>query len=286
MEHRTLPTNGIHLHAVTAGDADAPLVLLLHGFPELWYTWRDYLPHLAEAGLFAVAPDQRGYNLSDKPPQVKDYAIDELAADVVGLIATLGKRRAILVGHDWGAAVAWWTAMTRPDLVERLVVMNVPHPLAMRDFMFRHPSQLLKSWYMFFFQVPLFPELTFARRDGRDMFERMRRTGRLHAFSDADEAVYREAWRQPAAVTSMLNWYRAAPRIVPRTAPDGAIQPDTLIIWGKQDDLLDHRMAEDSAARCRSVRIEYFEEATHWVQHEERESVRRLLVSFCGTQGG
>lgn len=286
MEHRTLPANGIHLHAVTAGDPDAPLVVLLHGFPELWYAWKDYLPQLAEAGFFAVAPDQRGYNLSDKPPRVKDYAIDALAADVIGVMDALGKDRAIVVGHDWGAAVAWWTAMTHPDRVDRLVVMNVPHPLAMREFMFRHPSQLLKSWYMFFFQVPLFPELTFARRDGRDMFERMRRVGRPGAFTDADEPIYLEAWRQPAAVTSMINWYRAALGMLTSAPPDRPIEPRTLIIWGKQDDLLDHRMAEASAARCRSVRIEYFEEATHWVQHEEQESVSRLLLSFCGTEEG
>ncbi len=279
MEHRSIDTNGIRLHAVTAGDPDRPLSLLLHGFPELWYAWRRYLPILAEAGLFAVAPDQRGFNLSDKPRPVSAYALDVLADDVIGMMDALGKKTAALAGHDWGAAVAWWTAMRHPDRVSRLAVINVPHPLVMRSFLFTHPSQMAKSWYMFFFQLPLLPELAFSRSEGRAVYRRVVKTARPGAFRPEDEAVYLEAWRQPGAVRAMLNWYRAAFReLLPPAIRSPEIKPDTLIVWGKQDELLDVRLAEASTQLCRSVRTEYFDQATHWVHHEEVDAVSRLLV--------
>jgi pimeloyl-ACP methyl ester carboxylesterase len=279
MEHRTISTNGVHLHAVGEGDPNAPLVILLHGFPEFWWSWRRYLPVFADAGYLAVAPDQRGFNLSDKPDPVSAYDVDVLSADVLGLMDAFGRDQAALVGHDWGAVVAWWTAMRHPDRVSRLSVINVPHPLVMRSFMLQHPSQVAKSWYVFFFQIPLLPELAFARNDGRDVFDRMVRMSRPGAFSREDEEALREAWRQPGAVHSMLNWYRAAVRkLLPPTGNDPTIRPETLIVWGKQDELLDWRMAEESARTCRWARVEYFESGGHFVLHEEVDAVSKLLV--------
>jgi pimeloyl-ACP methyl ester carboxylesterase len=279
MEHRTISTNGIKLHAVTAGDAAAPLVILLHGFPEFWYAWREYLPIFADAGYLAVAPDQRGFNLSDKPGPTSAYDLEELSADVLGIADAFGRERAVLVGHDWGAIVAWWTAMRHPERVSRLAVINVPHPLVMRRFMLEHPSQVAKSWYVWFFQIPLLPELSFMRRDGQHVLDRMVRSARPGTFSREDEEAYRAAWRQPGAVHSMLNWYRAAVRkLLPPAGGDPAVLPETLIVWGKQDDLLDARMADESARACASARVEYFDAATHWVHHEERDAVARLLL--------
>jgi pimeloyl-ACP methyl ester carboxylesterase len=283
MEHRRIRTNGIELHAVGSGDPKHPLVLLLHGFPEFWYGWRSYLEPLSQAGLYALAPDQRGFNTSDKPPRVADYHLDILAEDVLGLIEAHGREDAFLVGHDWGAAVAWWVAMKHPKRVKKLAVLNVPHPVAMRHFMFRHVSQLRRSWYMFFFQLPLMPELAFQKDDGAKVFDGMARQARPGTFTADDEAAYREAWRQPAAVTSMLNWYRSAFRslLLPDALPTGArIEPETLILWGKRDINLDARMAEESAKFCRSVRIEWFEDASHWVQHEERDAITQLLTDY------
>jgi pimeloyl-ACP methyl ester carboxylesterase len=279
MEHRTLATNGIKLHAVTAGDPDAPLVILLHGFPEFSYAWRKYLPILADAGYLAVAPDQRGFNLSDKPGPTSAYDLEELTADVLGIIDSFGRAQAAIVGHDWGAIVAWWLAMRHPERVSRLAAINVPHPLVMRDFTLKHPSQMAKSWYVWFFQIPLLPELSFMRHDGQHVLDRMMREARPGTFSADDLDAHRGAWRQPGAVHSMVNWYRAAVRkLLPPTDQDPTIKPPTLIIWGKRDHLLDVRMAEESARVCVSARVEYFENAGHFVQHEEFEAVSQLLL--------
>src|SRR5215471_13220996 len=146
-EHHTADVGGLRLHYVVAGAG--PLVVFLHGFPEFWYSWRHQLPALAEAGFRAVAPDLRGYNESDKPVRVRNYRIDLLARDVAGLIAALGQRRAVVVGHDWGGAIAWWLAMRRPEVVERLVILNAPHPAMMLREL-ANPFQLLRSWYAYF----------------------------------------------------------------------------------------------------------------------------------------
>src|SRR5205807_2242388 len=139
-----------------------PPAVLLHGFPEFWYSWRHQLPALAAAGFRVIAPDMRGYNLSAKPPGIRSYCLEALTGDVVGLVRHLGYERAVIAGHDWGGAVAWHTALTRPDVVERLVILNSPHPATfLREL--RTFAQLRKSWYMFFFQLPLLPELMIRR---------------------------------------------------------------------------------------------------------------------------
>ena len=150
-----IKTNGVKLHVVQSGPVDGPLVILLHGFPEFWYGWRKQIPALANAGFRVWAPDQRGYNTSEKPPNVRDYRLDKLADDVAGLIGISGRRRVTVVGHDWGGAVAWWLAANYPELVERLVILNVPHPLVMQRLIYTDPRQTLRSWYMFFFSDPL-----------------------------------------------------------------------------------------------------------------------------------
>lgn len=279
IELRHLATNGIVLHTALAGPEDGPLVILLHGFPELWYAWRPYIERLASAGYRVMAPDQRGYNLSDKPPGVGAYMIDALTQDVLGLIDAAGRDSAHVVGHDWGAAVAWWTALTAPDRVASLVAMNVPHPVVMRRHLLSNPAQTLKSWYMFFFQLPFLPEGAMHLGGGRALFQRIRALGRPHAFRDEDERIYLEAWRQPGAARSMINWYRAALRLAVRPPPeDSRIRPRTLVVWGARDQLLGREMVPPSLALCDQARAVYFEEATHWVQHEELEAVSQLLL--------
>jgi pimeloyl-ACP methyl ester carboxylesterase len=153
-----VPTHGVTLSVLEAGPCDGPLVVLLHGFPELSYTWKAQLAALSEAGCFVVAPDQRGYATSDKPEGIRAYHLDELARDTVGLIDHYGREDAVVVGHDWGAAVAWWVALQHPQRVRRLVVMNVPHPTVFERTLRTNLGQLKRSWYMGFFQLPHFPE--------------------------------------------------------------------------------------------------------------------------------
>jgi pimeloyl-ACP methyl ester carboxylesterase len=274
---------GVRLHYVEAGAG--PLVILLHGFPEFWYSWRRQLPALAAAGFHVVAPDMRGYGLSDKPAGWRSYDLQALADDVAGLIAHFGQPSANVAGHDWGAAVAYGVAMYHPEVVRRLAILNVPHPERMLAG-FRTLRQLRKSWYMFFFQIPGLPE-ALMRRDGYSFAKRSLRADSPGTFSDADLERYVEAWSQPGALTGMINYYRAALRRSPRSAQQrlSPVQCPTLVIWGRRDRHLGAELAEPSRRWVPDVRMEWLPEATHWVQHEEPERVSALLADFFAPGG-
>jgi epoxide hydrolase 4 len=275
----------VRLHYVEAGDG--PMVVLLHGFPEFWFSWRFQIPALAEAGFRIVAPDMRGYNLSSRPAGVAAYDMDRLTGDIRDLIHERGAESAFLVGHDWGAAVAWATAMNHPEVVERLAILNVPHPRQMLHGL-RRPGQLLKSWYMVFFQLPWLPErLARARRWSlfRYGFERDARPG---AFTPADIERYVEAWSKPGAATAMINYYRAVFRQSPGRAEARirTITAPTRVIWGERDRYLGLELAEPDAADVPNLeRVIRLPNASHWVQHDEPERVARLLVEFFASPG-
>jgi pimeloyl-ACP methyl ester carboxylesterase len=269
------------LHYVEAGEG--PLVLLLHGFPEFWYGWRFQIPALAAAGFRVVAPDMRGYNLSSKPAGVAAYDLDRLAVDVRDLIQERGAQAARVAGHDWGAAVAWGVAMNHPQVVERLAILNVPHP---RPFLsaLRRPGQATKSWYMFFFQLPWLPER--AAQAQRWRFFRTFALGsaaRPDAFTREDLDRYVEAWSQPGAATAMINYYRAVFRQSPRRAEGRirVVQAPTMVIWGDRDRYLGKELAEpDRADVPKLERVVRLPEASHWVQHDEPDRVNALLIEF------
>jgi pimeloyl-ACP methyl ester carboxylesterase len=279
VEHVRMRTNGVSLHVAAAGPKDGPLVVLLHGFPEFWYGWRRFIQPLAERGFRVLAPDQRGYNISDKPRGLGAYTLDELARDVSGLIEASGRTRAHLVGHDWGAAVAWWTAVKSPTRVERLVAINVPHPRVMWRQLLTNPTQLRRSWYMLFFQLPLLPERAFlhggSHRAIRLAFERGSRPG---TFTSEELEEYRRAWRERGAMPAMLNWYRAALRHPPSEPRDLRVRPPTLVIWGTADAFLGEELIDPSLALCDDGRAERLPGCTHWVVHEEPKRVLELIV--------
>lgn len=277
---RFVETNGVRLHVVEAGPQDGPPVVLLHGFPEFWYGWRAQLPALAGAGLRVIVPDQRGYNTSSKPRGIAAYAIERLAGDVVGLLDEAEERRACIVGHDWGALVAWWLALAHPDRVERLAVLNVPHPAVMRRQLASNPRQLLRSWYVLMFQLPWLPE-ALLRRGNFAMLARALRGGRRGTCSDADLARYRQAWAQPGALGAMLDWYRAAPRIAARPLPSVRVRVPTLLLWGARDRFLGRELAAPSAALCDDGALHFYERASHWLQHDEAASVNERLTAFA-----
>lgn len=280
MRHSYADLGDVRLHYAEEGEG--PLVILLHGFPEFWFSWRFQIPALAAAGFRVVAPDMRGYNLSSRPSKVAAYDTDRLAADVRGLIRELGAERAHLAGHDWGAAVAWITAMNHPEVVERLAILNVPHPRRMLQGL-RTPRQLAKSWYILFFQLPWLPEL--SARAGRwwgwrRLFEREARPG---AYTPEDIQRYVEAWSQPGAPRAMLNYYRAALRQSPRRA-EARIHPveaPTIVIWGQGDIHLGAELAEPEHADVPNLeRVVRLPEASHWVHQDEPERVNELLAEF------
>ncbi len=280
LDDLTLPGDGVRLHAVRAGPADGPPVVLLHGFPEFWYGWRHQLGPLAAAGFRAVAVDQRGYATSDKPARVCDYNLNSLAADVASAIAALGVERAAVVGHDWGGVVAWWLAVNHPGRVSRLVILNAPHPVVMRRALRTDPLQMLRSWYAFLMQVPGLTEWLSRLGNWRGLERGLRKSSRPGTFTDADFARYREAWSRPGAFPAMVNWYRAALRAPPAIPADARVHVPTLVLWGAKDRFIRRKYAEKSAAMCDDGRLEVFEEATHWVQHEEAGRVNGRLIEF------
>lgn len=280
--HREIDVGEVRLHCAESGAG--PLVILLHGFPEFWYSWRYQIPALVEAGYHVVAPDMRGYNLSGKPRGVRAYDASRLADDVAGLARALGAERAIVVGHDWGAAVAWSFAMRHPELLDRLVILNVPHPMRMFQGL-RTWRQARKSWYMFFFQLPWLPEWAMRRR-GYSWLHRMFRADpvRKGAFSDSDIERYVEAAARPGALTGAINYYRAAFRRSPRrTRADLAtIERPVLVIWGTHDRYLGRELAEPDPRWVPDVRVEYLPDASHWVQVDRPDRVNALMLEFLG----
>ena len=279
--HQTVATNGISLHVAQAGDSNNPLVIMLHGFPEFWYGWRKQIRAIAGAGYWVWAPDQRGYNLSDKPKGFAAYSLDELAADVLGLIQAAGRERCTLIGHDWGGSVAWWVANKYPDQLEKLVVLNSPHHRVFGKTLRASRQQKRKSRYMFFFQIPYLPEIA-LRFKNNWLLERAMRASRQGAYTDADLQQYHEAWNQPGAIPAMLNWYRAAFKVRPRPPEDRRIKAPTLLLWGKRDAALGWEMAQPSIDFCDEGKLVFFDDATHWIAAEEAERVNGLILEFLG----
>lgn len=290
IHHRFARVNGVRLHYVEAHPTTARrddsnsgrLCLLLHGFPEFWYSWRRQIPALAAAGFHVLAPDLRGYNLSDKPPGVSSYRIDTLVGDVIGLIAHAGEEKAAIIGHDWGGVVAWQLAMHHPQTVEKLVILNAAHPAAyLREL--RSWRQLLKSWYIFFFQLPALPELL-IRFDDYDGVARSLHHQPVHreAFGPEDIRRYKEALGRPGALTAALNYYRAAVRSLLKrgTRVEVSIRLPVLLLWGERDAYATPRLTEGLNAWVPNLRIVRFLDASHWIQNDVPERVNRLIIDF------
>ena len=210
----------VRLHYVKAGDG--PLIVLLHGFPEFWYGWRQQIEPLAAAGFRVVAPDMRGYNLSSRPSDVAAYDTDRLTADIRGLIQERGAESARLVGHDWGGSVAWATAMSHPEVVDRLAILNAAHPRKLSQGL-HHPGQLRKSWYFFFFDLPEVPE-SVVHANRWHFFRHFLHDARP-AYTPEEIDRYVEAWSQPGAATGMINYYLVLGAAVAE-ARRGAAAPD------------------------------------------------------------
>jgi len=279
-QHRDIITNGIRMHYVTQGTG--PLVVLLHGFPEFWYSWRHQIPFLAEHGYTVVAPDLRGYNDTDKPRT--GYSVSTLLRDIVGLIKGLGQEKAIIVGHDWGGALAWTFAQRYPQMTERLVVLNAPHPRAfMREL--RTAKQLRKSWYIFSFQIPWLPEFILARGHAA-MIGKMLYASAVQksAFPQDVLARYRDAMSKPGALRAAINYYRATFRKslgvggVSKAAT--TISAPTLLIWGDQDIALGIELTRGLELWVPNLQIRHLPDSGHWVQQEKPDTVNALLLEF------
>ncbi len=275
---RDLTVNGVRLHCVVEGEG--PLVVLLHGFPETSRAWRKQIPELAKR-FKIVAPDLRGYGRSEKPKGIAAYRTAVLADDIAGLIAAFGAERAHVVGHDWGGGVAWTLATVHPEVVDRLVVLNCPHPAVMQRALRSNWTQIRRSWYIFAFQLPWLPEWAFSRGGAKALKDALRRSAkRLDTFGEADLDEYARAFTAPGAATAAINYYRAAARS--RVQP-GKIKAPTLLIWGVDDFALGIELTHGMDHLFENKpRIEYVPDTSHWVIEERPEVVNRLLLDFLG----
>ncbi len=283
--HGYAQVGDVRLHYAECGEGGR-LVVLLHGFPECWYSWRRQLTALGRR-YRVVAPDMRGYNLSDKPGRVEDYRMSRLVDDVTGLVRQLGAREAAVVGHDWGGAVAWAVAQHYPDYVWKLASLQVPPPAVWaRNLTLR---QLLRSWYMLFFQVPALPEWWIRRGDFAGLGKMFRSTSRPGTFSDEDIAVYKSALREPGALTAAVNYYRANLRSFFARRPGGEIRRHervrvpTLFVYGERDFAI---VPETVRGVADYVDAPYTElrlgRSNHWVQQESPAEVNAALLGFLG----
>lgn len=287
LRHRVVSANGLRMHVAECGDGDR-LALCLHGFPECWFSWRHQMPMLAELGYRVWAPDLRGYGDTERPPRLQDYAIEHLLADVAGLIDAAQPRETVLLAHDWGAIIAWLFAMRRLRPLDRLVIMNVPHP-ACFDRELRRWAQLRRSWYAFLFQVPRLPEALMRANDYRAIRDAFRASAiDKSRFPDEVLQVYRDNAARPGALTAMLNYYRAYGRggggARQRALGYPIIDIPTLMVWGEEDVALTRETTYGTERWVPNLTIRYLPRVSHWVQQEAPEAVNAIVKTWLGAE--
>lgn len=290
LSYEFIEVNGIQLHVGFGGPTTGEPVILLHGFPDASFGWKCQIKALIAQNFYVIVPDQRGYNLSDKPKGKKNYTMKILESDIIQLADALNFEKFNLAGHDFGAMVSWNLAIFYPSRIKKMIIFNVPHPKVFRRFLKGRKEQRRKSWYIFFFRIPLLPELLIRISNWKMLASAMK-----GSFSKEELATYKTAWAQPGSLSAMINWYRAffvkkSPISHNQTAKtDDSAQPHiikkisadipTIVAWGKQDPHLMWEMAQDSADLCERSQVVYYENATHWVLQDEAERTSQLLVT-------
>jgi pimeloyl-ACP methyl ester carboxylesterase len=283
ISHRFVVANGLRFHVAECG-AGRRLALCLHGFPELWMSWRHQMPMLAELGYRVWAPDLRGYGGTDRPSRLQDYDLELLMTDVAALIDAAGARTTVLIGHDWGGIIAWYVAMRRLRPLQRLVIMNAPHPGAAAS-VFRSWKQLWRSWYAFFFQIPGLPERLLSAGGGKRIGRAIQRTAcHPERFPDEVLAAYSEAASTPEALRAMLNYYRALVRSKgakrQRKLGSPRIDTPTLMLWGEEDVALTRAASLVGEQYVSDLTVRRLPGVSHWVQQDDPETVNAMLAAW------
>jgi pimeloyl-ACP methyl ester carboxylesterase len=277
LESRRVDVGEVTLHVVLAGPSDGPPVVLLHGYPEFWYAWYRQMGRLAAAGFRVIVPDQRGYNLSDKPAGVESYTVDRLAGDIAGLIRALGHEDAFVAAHDWGGGVAWALVIRQPERVRKLVVIDTPHPHAGRDISSKEETV---NWFRTFFQIPWLPEWAARLANWRMMASALRDSARPGAFPEEKLDLYRSAWDNDGAASTMIDWYRAAYRYPQEYDGEARVAVPTLIVLAPDDVFLPADLTRASARYLDDGRVLELEEGTHWVLQEQPDRTSDILIEF------
>lgn len=276
----TLKSSGVSLHYVSNGTSDQPLMLFVHGFPECWYTWRYQMKYFSKQ-YRVVAIDQRGYGLSSKPSNVSDYKIELLARDIADIVDQLGYKSCVLVGHDWGAIVAWGVSILYPQIVDKLIILNVPHQLAYRTAL--SIKQIRRSWYIFFYQIPFIPELLLKANDFA-ILKQLFKTPPMGLTNPQnmtleDLEVFLYTFAQSGTPTAAINYYRALVRY-PNDEFLSTVTVPVLIIWGCQDRALGEELADHSVKCCKNAQLKKIPSASHWVQQDAPDEVNKYIEEF------
>ena len=282
--------NGIRLHYVSEGQGN--LIMFVHGFPEFWFAWEKQLKEFAK-DYQAVAPDMRGYNLSSKPSNVEEYHVKDLIEDLKALAKYLGHEKMIMVAHDWGGAVAWSVAIRHPELLEKLIVVNAPHPAVFARELLNNPDQQTASQYMLLLRSAK-AERVLSENNYTRLADVLIQFGSKWAMSEEKRFKYIDAWSQPGALTGSLNYYRASPLYPPTSNEDEkqisailnlpkemlAVKVPTLVIWGEQDQALLTGNLEGLEDYVEDLTVKKIPDGTHWVIHEQSELVNALIRDF------
>ena len=269
------------MHYKETGDTAHDTLLFLHGFPEFWYSWRKQIDYFSTK-YHVVVPDLRGYNQSLKPKQVKDYKVQSIANDVLELIQTIGKDKVVIIGHDWGAAIAWHLLLLHKDRFAKGIILNVPHPLVFRKNFFTNLRQIVRSWYILFFQIPFLPAWLLSRNNFKNAAKALTDTSLEGSFSEDDLEQYKQAWGNEHAIRYMIMWYKATLRypLQANAYKDKKVNVPLKIIWGKKDKALVATMAKESLHYCEQGDLTYIDEATHWVHQDRPDKVNQLIEAF------
>ncbi|MCK8059907.1 MULTISPECIES: alpha/beta fold hydrolase [unclassified Fusibacter] len=270
-----IETNGITLHVALSGPEDGEPVFLLHGYPDASFGWRDQIIALSEEGYRVIAPDQRGFNLSDKPKGLDNYTPENHANDILGLADHFGYDTFNIVGHDSGVVVCWNIVDKHEDRVDKMVTINTPHPKVLFEFQEANEEQRKKSQYAYFFRTPYIPEIALKFNDYALMSKSME-----DSFTEEEINEYKRAWSQKGANTAMLNWYRNLFTQPETEVPNRVVDVPLLVIWGKQDPHMMWQQAEPSSKMSTKGSVAYIEEATHWVMRDTPDELNKLLLDF------
>eukprot|EP00026_Physarum_polycephalum_P009584 Phypoly_transcript_09712.p1 GENE.Phypoly_transcript_09712~~Phypoly_transcript_09712.p1 ORF type:complete len:365 (+),score=46.79 Phypoly_transcript_09712:94-1188(+) len=280
--------SGIKLHVVEAGDRNAKLIVLLHGFPDCWHCWSKIIPELVKEGYFVVAVDMKGYNLSDKPQEVKDYKAEVLAKDIKELVDVYEKKTATVLAHDWGGIVGWEFAERYPEMVEKFIVLNAPHARAYKRELYSNFRQVLGTWYFFWFQIPYLAQ-NFVTYNPLKSVNGFFKTFNRSALTDEGKELLACSYVQDGALPAMLNYYKALLRRLVtevlrfREKKMGKVTVPTLILWGENDVALVPELAKCTEF-VENVSVVYIPNCSHWVPYEVPEVVSREVIKFLRSQ--